>query len=612
MSADVAEILESAQIYRENGIQILPLIKGLKRPTRPTAEFLRRPMQDYAQHFRNGENIGGFMGASSRNLHAIDIDEPGAFEKFRRKLTTAQRGRLIDLENSTWSFASASARYKPGRRQILFRTEKPLMHVVENPETGFGVVGERIGKPAYSALPHSRVIGKDGQLGMYLWLNDPARMPLLSLSLSEVNEFAEFMPWRTVERGVNRYGLPDDLWQLIRGAPSIVKDGRIIREYRKADGTPGDRSRIDQAIVFRLSALGWEFADIENLFRTEVHYGSKFHAKGSRGEQYLKQCHQKALQMLAAIPEAERQIKRLQHEMQFFEFNPRTWLTDASIYRAALEIGKKAGTLTPALSVRRLAEMTSINFTTAHRGLQRIHEKGLLARMERRQSLSGVYQIRIYENLPEIHDESGEPVSICNSSTHSLLVSCQLLHNDTETAKHDAFRNAKKGKGASGLRRGLGKNGAVIYQYLQANGQAKAEQISASSGMARMTVFRKLSLMKETGIVQNNAGLWSLAPGHDLNVAAAKLGTIGAADEQEKDHEKQRADFFKSYREMCAESIALLKRLVLCAGHAMLADQLSVISGKGISENSIDRWLAGNRMPQRIRRALMQIGEGEA
>ena len=611
MSADVAEILESAQIYRENGIQILPLIKGQKRPTRPTAEFLRRPMQDFAQLFKDGENIGGFAGTKSGNFHGVDIDEPERFENFRRTLSREQRNRLIEFEHSTWSFQSASARYKPGRRQILFRTEKPLMHVVENAETGFGIIGERIGKPAFSALPHSRVVGKDGQLGMYLWINDPENTPLLKLSCSEVKEFADFMPWQTVERGINRYGLPDDLWQLIRGAQSIVKDGRTVREYRKADGTPGDRSRIDQAIVFRLAALGWDFAEIENLFRTEVHYGSKFHDR-SRGAEYLKQCHQKAMQKLATMPEAERQIKRLMHEMQFFSFNPRTWLTDASLYRSALEIGQKAGTLTPALSVRRLAEMTSINFTTAHRGLHRIHEKGLLTRMERRQSLSGVYQIRIYENLPEIHDESGEPVSICNSSTHSLLFSCQLLHNDTETAKHDAFRNAKKGKGASGLRRGLGKNGAVIYQYLQANGQAKAEQISASSGMARMTVFRKLSLMKETGIVQNNAGLWSLAPGHDLNVAAAKLGTIGAADEQEKDHEKQRADFFKSYREMCAESIALLKRLVLCAGHAMLADQLSVISGKRISENSIDRWLAGNRMPQRIRRALMQIGEGEA
>lgn len=581
MSSQASEILECAHLYREQGIHVMPLAPGKKTPISKFANYLRRPQQNLAELFGHGENIAAFMGAVSGNLHALDIDVPAIFEnRFKKKLSIAQKDRLTELENSTWVFNSASARIVPGKRQIIIRTEVPLRSRMtdKHPDFGFGVRGETTGLPNYSAFPNSAIVDEHGQQGLYLWQNSPERTPIVTLSRSDIENEFRFMPFEIAEKGFNKYGLNDSTWQLVRGAREYLADSGKLRVYES-------RSEAEQAIVYRLAALGWTFDAIYDFFKQEVYHGAKFHEKRD-GKAWLEIGFRNALQKLESRPGISRDIERLFYESQFFEFNPRTWFTDSAIYRSALEIANNAGTLTPALPVRRVAEMAGVTKTTAGVSIQRMRKQGFFNLFrDTRTAQSNIYEIQVFENLPE-------SVSKPDSSSHSLALQCQLSGNDTEAMTHDAFRN-----------RGLGKNGAFVYEFLRQHEIATAEQIVKGSGMARMTVFRKLSKMKQSGLADSKDGFWVLKPDHNLNRVAAQLGVKDAGERQKREHEAQREAFAESHD----NARDALKILCGAMDFDELCKALSV-NGKQIHPQTLERWINNEgRIPARVRSLSVRL-----
>lgn len=233
------------------------------------------------------------------------------------------------------------------------------------------------------------------------------------------------------------------------------------------------RSEAEMAIICHAITRGWTLAQIQELFEEYLpgHYASKNErARAS----YLRTSYENALTLVASSP-PRAQIATWYRAAEQVAAMGRTGAVDYLIYRALLQRGWRAATLTPGVSVRDLALAASVRPATASAGLKRLVRKGLVT-IHRR---GNAYRATTYR-LAGIND----PVRPPSSAIDRLPGGAELWARDK-----------------------LGHTAGLVYARLTISPQTVAALAEATS-KDRSTVHRALKRLAAAGLAERARGGW--------------------------------------------------------------------------------------------------------
>jgi hypothetical protein len=207
----------------------------------------------------------------------------------------------------------------------------------------------------------------------------------------------------------------------------------------------------------------------------------------------------------------------------------RTSQTDQHLLMTCCGVARDAGTVTPALPVRRVAEAMKANPETVVAGIRRLQASGFLLPYGCRPVGGGqLYVIR----APWCHEPN------TSDTDHCLKADYKCTDGDTLPRAHPAFHQ-----------RAVGRTGFDLLRAL-ANRPATDREWYESAGVKRRTFYRhKASL---TGAVEGlpalamqTDGVWSLVPaiGEALDAHATYHGTDVSAAKQRATHEAARDSY---------------------------------------------------------------------
>ena len=575
-----SEVREAALCYLEKGMSILALRRHEKTPVASQEQFTARPILPGQVHevFTDGRNIGGFTGLNSGNLAVIDVDNVRIFQGTRKKWSAVENRRFDEIEASTPTQETASARREPGRRAIFFRTAEPLKTVNYNSTLGYEIRAQSATANAhYCALPPS-LVSKNGQFGLYAWLNDITRTPILDLSISDIDflkpEKFDIENFKTQSRP---YGLPWKFYEILRFG-KFEKHGYTPKANSKRNGNFSNRTRSEAefSAILCMVRNGLARAEVQEVFEGIAHQATKYRQlPATLRFAYVSKAYDDARKYLERNPSPVDIFVRdhwnavLQNNQ-----NARSAAGSSAVYQAFLTIAKRANLLEIGASRRELAEQAGMSHRWVGNHIERLYAQGFIDKAK----AGSVIRASTYIL---------KPVSICHHSVNPPSFNGMGSFDTRKTDGHqDLFRQ-----------RGLGKIGLIVFETLKAMQPITADDLTEALPVkaSRRTVFRKLEIMQRAGLAVSELGKWIIS-GDDMEQAARKLHVNGAAAKQRLLHHQERLENRRNLAEQREAARAELKGLTDLIGVARAADAI------GGEITTVSRWLSDGRYISKAQR----------
>jgi len=577
-----SEIREAALCYIEKGLSVLALRRHDKKPVASQERFTSRPVLPVQVNdvFTEGKNIGGFTGINSGSLAVIDIDNVRLFQATRKTWSTIENRRFDEIEASTPTQETASARREPGRRQIFFRTAEPLRTVNHNSTLGYEIRAQSATANAhYCALPPS-LVSKNGQFGLYAWLNDITKTPILELPLSDIDflkpEKFDIENFKTQSRP---YGLPWKFYEILRfgkfekyGYTPKANNGRAGRFSNKT------RSEAEYSAILCMVRNGLSQAEIQEIFEGIAHPVTKYRQlPATLRFSYVSRAYADARKYLESNPSpVDLFVKEHWNRVLQNNKNARSAAGTSAVYQGLLTIAKKANELEIAASRRELAELAGMTQRWVGNHIERLYAQGYLDKGRAGTTVrASTFILR--------------PVSNCHHSVNPPSFNGMGSFDTRKTDGHqDLFRQ-----------RGLGKTGLIVFEALKSMQPIEADRLTENLPVkiSRRTVFRKLEIMQRAGLAVSECGKWLIC-GEDMELAARKLHVNGAAAKQRLLHHQERIEHRRNLaeqREAARQELKALTDLIGVAGAAQaIGEEITTVSrwqsdGQYISKKSRDR-----------------------
>lgn len=352
----------------------------------------------------------------------------------------------------------------------------------------------------------------------------------------------------------------------------------MLRVLRDGDGNP-DRSVTLQRVVTAMVNRGWTIdAAWHLLTKPTSRCAAKLHDKiRNKGEdeafRYLEHCWRSAEEFCSSNPavgsgasEAIEALDRLAERADAVPWpgasGSNTWM----VLHQMIEIARRAGTLTPTISQRQLAEACSLSRGTVHLALTRLLRDGWIVQLKKGSGpKASLWELAAGPRLSPV--PTGPGAAGEGAATSAGAVPLELVRDDPEPASrrsdplahphpspaggvrssgpvlrgsHDAFRSAA-----------LGALGYRVLRHLRRHGPCDAATIAAALGCHTGSVARLLrSRLGAVGLVERlGGGRWGLlaAPVEAaLDWAARRFGTAGLGERQRRFHEWEREEYRRS------------------------------------------------------------------
>lgn len=581
-----SEVREAALCYLEKGLSILALRRHEKTPIESQEKFTTRPILPGQVHevFTDGRNIGGYTGLNSGNLVSMDIDRVSLFQTVARKRWSRVENRRFDeIEASTPTQETASARREPGRRQIFFRTAEPLKTVNFNSTLGYELRAQSsTANSHYCALPPS-LVSKNGQFGLYSWLNDITKTPILELPLSDIEflrpEKFDIENFKTQSRP---YGLPWKFYEILRFG-KFEKHGYTPKANSGRAGTFSNRTRseAEYSAVLCMVRNGVTRAEVQEVFEGIAHEATKYRQlPATLRFSYVSRAYDDAHKYLESNPSpVDLFVKDHWHRVLENSLNARSAAGTSAVYQGLLTIAKRVNELEIAASRRELAELAGMSQRWVGNHIERLYAQGYVDKGRAGTTVRASTFIL-------------KPVSNCHHSVNPPSFNGMGSFDTRKTDAHkDLFRQ-----------RGLGKTGLIVFEALKAMQPIEADKLTDALPVkiSRRTVFRKLEIMQRAGLAVSDCGKWIIC-GEDIELAARKLSVNGAAAKQRLLHHQERIEHRRNLAEEREAARIELKELTALVGVANTA--------KAISEEitTVSRWqLEGQYISKKNREKIRQ------
>lgn len=546
------EILESAQAYHENGIQVIPVKSGTKKPEGFWKQYQEKyiPKTEIPKLFAGDHNIAGLGGAVSSCLSVLDVDDYRKFEN-----TVGKKSVIREIWNSTWVGNSAS-----GRPHIYFRTPYPLRSRNDIKTTGIEVRAEG----QYFLMPPS-IYTKNGEGLLYTWYHGPADgKNILSLSeqdlelVSKILPVERFYPSEKRSSELKPFGMN---WK----AFEILCLGKYEEHGFAKNGSPS-YSEAEFHAIRSLASLGWSDYEIRNFVLERAHEKSNFRTRETKAD-YLDRTITNVRKWIETNRgEHQKELERLRESVSVIDWNAlsgnkRKALTDKLTYtyilEAAARIGKGImnveGQGLP-LSEREIAERTGRTRITVNSSLTRL--KGKL-----------ITQVK---NSDLIHAREYSLITRDNIYQSLYPPSCERMVINvarSEELSSDAFRRGRVGES-------LEKTGMLVLNALEGKlegvqgdleGWFKKRDILVvlSKYMTARTFERKISILEGLEVVrrkrEGKETLFKLIGVPNLGAIARAIGSDGKAERQRRQHKLDR-EFEKDIRGLKPEEKAKARR----------------------------------------------------
>jgi len=491
--------LEAYKAFTDFEFDAIPLRPGTKDaigrnwPNRSPVSLWRYALRQYALE---DLNIGLRCGGEAR-LAVLDCDEK------------TQPGVFINAQ--TWL---AGLGYMPGDYPTIQTSSGIGRHVYatltgtlpghsRNFAGDFGAGQFKFGNATQVAAPPSIVGGN-----AYKLIAGDYRQPL-KLTVADV---LPILGNQDTEPEAARPSIPSLAWRILSG------NDDMIRRY-------ATRSEAEEACIASLINAGHDFDSVLSLF-------TQYPGAGRFAEMYVKRPRNAVKWLKHSFDEARRWTsaneskgrKLAEAAIEWAASRPwpgRTGAVDRAVYIAHASIASRAGRVQYGASCRELAELAAVGFKTAIRATHRITASGLIT-LEAKYTVSCPNRYRLEtlgrsDTLPK------------NSNVRECV---------TTPTEHDAFRG-----------RYLGKTAAEIWDLLQAEPLTAAE-LAERTGRYLGTVKRNLARMRRivdmvTGeviaeMVTPDGDKWQACADVDLDALAKFFCTAGKAEEQKKQHAKER------------------------------------------------------------------------
>lgn len=546
------EILESAQAYHENGIQVIPVKSGTKKPEGYWKQYQEKyiPKNEIPKLFSGDHNIAGLGGAVSSCLSVLDVDDYRKFEN-----TVWKKSIIRDIWNETWVGNSAS-----GRPHLYLRTPFPLRSRNDIKTTGIEVRGEG----QYFLMPPS-IFNKNGQGFLYCWNHGPAQgKKIVNVSegdlelISKILPIERFNPSEKKSSELKPFGMN---WK----AFEILCLGKYEEHGFAKNGSPS-YSEAEFHAIRSLASLGWSDYEIRNFVLERAHEKSNFRTRESKTD-YLDRTIKSVRKWIEKNRgEHQRELNRLRESVSVIDWNTlsgnkRKALTDKLTYSYILEAVARTGKgivnhegqgLT--LPVREIAERTGRSKMTISSSLKRLNNN-----------------LIVQVQTPDLIHGSQYKIITCDTIRQSLYPpNCERLSNNvarSDELSNDAFRRGRVGES-------LEKTGMLVLNALE--GKLEGLQgdfegwfrkrdvlVVLTQYMTTRTFERKIGILEGLEVVrrkrEGKETLFKLIGVPNLGAIARAIGSDGKGERQRRQHKLDR-EFEKDIRGLTPEEKAKARR----------------------------------------------------
>lgn len=494
---DHSELLEVGEYFKTLGAHLLPIKPHEKIPALGNhASILASPQTvntlksdlERAQRIHQSFgriNIATYTGAPSKNLAAIDIDQPKVFHNFLREVEKSKPKAyklLTKIQNNALIYETASHTKGNPRRHLVFQTELPVASRVLIHTQGFEIRSQPKSGPHYVVVPPSLVTLKPGQQGLYRFVTQPKG--LISLNKDELALLQDF-GFRTTDVTVEDYNLPRSTVAMFTVKPFKGQD-RSAREQRGLVG---------------LVNAGWSFEQACVWIKRVGHKECKFN---ERDDNYRRQSWNSAKEYYEKNKNTRDLINENQRLFPYMDYNN---YIEYLVMEKIIEQQKKSGKLTVNAPLRYLEVELNQSRASIRRSISGLIRRDFIKLNTNLKTMR--HKANEYFIAPEyFRREKLEPMSMKDHGNHVNI------RMDKYTVKHDVFT----------VKNGLGKNGLLAYGWLEQCGQLSISELTKKTRIPSKTVYRIVSKMIHSGLVNTvKKGVIELVEPVDLDTAARKL-----------------------------------------------------------------------------------------
>lgn len=513
---------EAALFYRGENLSIVPLMPGKKKPLLPWKGNQHRPLTDTeTESLFRGKilNIGIIGGTVSGNFAAIDVDDPDLFHEKASKALKELRANTVVVTTSR----------RPGKRRpnehVYIRTPAPVRSF-KIPEIGSEIIAEN----KYIVAPNS--IGPNGQY--YFNFDSDYTRKYFEIANIGLNDFPDFVlePIESPQdfdhncpkagtcdhQGLSPFGMIWRDWDCLTNGN--------YEKYGFTKGHPGNKSRSEmdfQSMLFRVND-GWTLEQNIELHISFAHpatkFGEKYRENKRHAIDYVKITYHNAVKHVSMqkseLKERLSALETCVDENEFFsEIKP----AEKEIFGSLVRIARRTNSPEIGVSVREAAEYSGTNYKTAHKYLKSLINRNLVSltgKASRRKS--NVYEINL-----DFAPEDCKPLA---------------FERTPNFREKDVFRHNG----------GIGKTGFTVFKVIYMNPGVTASEIIVKSFLKRSSVYEKIKLMNQVGIIEKINGGWRARPDH-LDDAAVKLGTDGTLNRERRKHAWERKRHYEAIGE---------------------------------------------------------------
>lgn len=531
---------EYVRAYHDAGYTVAALAPGKKQPWRGVRPSVIRSRPQTAEDLagifagKPGANVGVLTGACSDDLAVLDVDSAAAWAELSRY--------------PVFRRLKAVSAVVPTRRGFHLYMRLPW------PAKGAKLEAFRADFKAeggYVVAPPSEVRREGCRNQLYLWSGDGFR-PAYAPTAGELADLVDLFGIRPVFDVAP--GTEPDLSADLTGA--FYGLGRTAWEALRNPKEQADRSAAEQRAILRAAAIGFTLADVRELFARHAAPGTKYRDKVQEGcaDTWLEGSY------LAAVDHATRTMTPYMGTVnaalralggQGSPFRGRGGWQATTVYIVILQAVREAGREWIRASARSMGERSGVD------------SMRYLAALDRLQ-IAGALHVRKAPEGLHVHPDPAflADLFISNrySLTHSLRGSPEGSGLPSEgigytpppeavapptfrRSTHDAHRY-----------RALGPFGPALVDAINARkGEPFTRADLAATGIAALTLWRKLELLARAGIVETAGTRKADKAGRkatlyraprigwaELDRVAAVAGTAGAGERQKKRHEAER------------------------------------------------------------------------
>jgi DNA-binding MarR family transcriptional regulator len=321
------------------------------------------------------------------------------------------------------------------------------------------------------------------------------------------------------------------------------------------DGTYGSRSQAAAAVALAAVGAGWSRAEFSAALDEVAHVAGSpgewkaVTRKGRRRsladqDRRVATTWRRAVERFHARPPASdvpsvlTEIAEVRHAM---DSHPGQWGGQAGkgnrlVLEAVLSVAERARRLDPTVSIRQLAELTTVTDSTVDRAIHRLVGAGWL-----RIDAPAGFELHGWE------DSDGRREGHALARRLHLRVPPDLPAPadpdelaDPRTGEMPSVRWAGAGVHDTFTWRGLGGVAGLIYARLDPRSPTSARLVAARTGFTVGTVRTHLRRLAEHGLAEHGPAGWVRGRG-DLEAVAEQLGVAGTLADRAERHRADRA-----------------------------------------------------------------------